>query len=263
MVDDNYATAFAGRPSGKLLYETSTNLGKNLLDTPGPPGYADGYWAVEQFEVDGPGWVWKDGEPPMPKIDDTLLKSVVYLFGSVDDAQDPNLEDPMRYPKEPGETDAKAASGCLVEVHTKSHRHQYVVTNRHVIQAGLVFPRFSFVDGDVKHGYVLNCVQDDWQYDILKTDLAILPVRDKKVEVVKGIILMYSRGPVWPPVDLSEAVTDRDIGDDVVMIGRFYPASGGGINEPVARFGNVATWPARKISISKAGYPLDSGDPKM
>ena len=118
----------------------------------------------------------------MPKIDDTLLKSVVYLFGSVDDAQDPNLEDPMRYPQEPGETDAKAASGCLVEVHTKSHRHQYVVTNRHVIQAGWVFPRFSFVDGDVKHGYVLNCVQDDWQYDILKTDLAILPVRDKKVE---------------------------------------------------------------------------------
>ena len=185
----------------------------------------------------------------MPKFQGKWIEKVVYLFGSLEDAREPSLKDKPEWRQAPGAATAKAASGCLIEIQNPPRVYQYVVTNRHVVENGLVKPRFSFEDSDGA-GYAIDAVEDDWYLDILQTDLAVLPIHDRNVLMqVRGILLYgpgaaFLKDPKWGP-DYSV-----NVGDTVAMPGRFYPASGGSMNRPVTRFGNIAAWPAERVHLS-------------
>ena len=75
----------------------------------------------------------------MPRLRDVVLAPVVYLFGSIEDAKSPLLQDPETFP-ESREGRAKAASGVLIEIENPKQSHLYVVTNRHVVKEGCVIP---------------------------------------------------------------------------------------------------------------------------
>lgn len=194
----------------------------------------------------------------MPKIHKAWSDSIVYCFKSQEDARNASLTDNSDWAQKQGRIDAKAATGFVVEVPGPRRCHHYVVTCRHVINpGGLLSLRFSF-SGPDGQPYVLNTVEDDWFLDLLPTDLAVLPIPDASaLPTVQGIRPGMAH-PGDPEKDLAFGRLTADVGDDVVMLGRFYPSSGGARNRPLARFGNLACWPSAQIVLPWISYdPID------
>jgi hypothetical protein len=97
----------------------------------------------------------------MPRILDRIADTVVYIYGSLDDAKEG-----ARY----------GGSGFLVSVPlpvNQDWQEIYIVTNRHVIRkARTPVVRFNRLDGGVEY---LPTTDDEWMFHSDGDDVAILP----------------------------------------------------------------------------------------
>lgn len=172
----------------------------------------------------------------MPRIDDGLLDSIVYLFPSEAAAED-------------GEK--LGGSGFLYGVKIPETRFValFVVTNRHVVENGSMTVRLNTVDGR-KDSIPLDGAE--WFYHPDGDDLAACPI---------GINKDYHRNR-YIDADSNlrpQFVKDFNIGvgDDTFMIGRFVGFEGKQQNLPSVRFGNISQMPVEPI-IQSNGFAQES-----
>jgi hypothetical protein len=93
---------------------------------------------------------------------------------------------------------------------------------------------------------ILDFEKSDWVPHASGVDLAVCPL-DKVLDGrLVGFIprSMYENDEMRGPSDFDMLIGP---GDDIFMLGRFLPLDGVESNEPVYRFGNIASWPARPI----------------
>ena len=173
-----------------------------------------------------PFYVWKRF---MPRINDKIVDSVVYLYPSVDAAKD-------------GER--FGGTGFLVSVPSEVHegwRYQYCVTNSHVIrEAASPVVRLNTNEGGLD---IVPLQQDHWWHHQFGDDLAVCSLDLNNPEYYK-----------YSSIDTSLFVTKDFIeqqnigpGDDVFMVGRFVSHQGRQRNTPVVRFGNISMMPGESI----------------
>jgi hypothetical protein len=190
----------------------------------------------------------------LPKIEDRLLDSVVYLY--------PNEESAKEGVKIGG-------SGFLVGVlsHMQKVVHLYVVTNRHVVED----------DAMKRSSRVVRLTSRD-EPTVIRT----APIEDWALAEEDDLAIWHFGTQPWgiqnySCVSFDSLVQERARGDyfvgaECVMLGRFITKDGKQRNLPTARFGNISMLPlepyvdARGISShaflvetrSQAGY---SGSP--
>jgi hypothetical protein len=173
-----------------------------------------------------PFYVWKK---PMPRIDDQILDSVVYIYSSEYDAK---------------EAASPGGSGFLVCIPYEGYDNQgtlYVVTNRHVIYKAGASPvvRLNTRDGEID---TLPTSEDDWVYHQDSDDLAVCEL-DISPAVFKFRCL---------PTELlltQEVIEEHHIGpgDNVFMVGRFVDHEGRQRNTPLVRFGHISMMPGEPV----------------
>ncbi len=160
----------------------------------------------------------------MPRIEDQLLDSVIYLYPSKQAAED-------------GER--AGGTGFLVGMPTSQSQgsvYLYAVTAGHVVREALgnsPVVRFNTRDEKVE---ISVFTTDQWVHHPNADDVAICPV------VLAPDRFKYSFVPY------SSLITDRQFcedpkygpGDDIFFLGRFVSHEGKTQNRPTVRFGNLA-----------------------
>jgi hypothetical protein len=158
----------------------------------------------------------------MPRIKDTILDCVFYLYRSVQEAKD---------------SEHAGGTGFLVGVPDSldpKSDHVYGVTNRHVIRRGATVIRLNTEAGETD---TLNLTKDHWAFHPDGDDIAATylgrsgqrtPVRARYWGVDKFLT--------------PEVIKREDVGpgDEVFMVGRFKEVAGERQNRPTARFGNIS-----------------------
>jgi hypothetical protein len=160
----------------------------------------------------------------MPRIPDVFLKSIVFLYPSVEDAR--------------AGTSA-GGSGFMVDVAGA----RVLITNIHVAMGGCRIMRVPLQAG----GFVtLELPEANWIShadgdDVAATAIDVSPEWDLQAFQ-------------WSPI---AATRDRlielnaGVGDEIVMFGRFVTVGGQQINAPLARFGNIAMMPGELITDNR------------
>ena len=172
----------------------------------------------------------------MPRIHDSALDCVFYLYKTRDDAIKG--------------TD-HGGTGFFVSVPSERFPHigyVYAVTNKHVaIDKGFSAIRINKIDGSV------DCFDTDpvqWE-SLANLDIAVYSAFSLNSEIHK-----YSHIPTsffaTDELVLKESI---GIGDDAFMIGRFINHDGKLVNLAAARFGNISVMPT---IINYAGYANES-----
>lgn len=161
------------------------------------------------------GRLYLDWEP-MPRIPDDVLECVVYLYPSIAAA---NAGEKL------------GGSGFVVRVDQEGADFYYIVTNKHVIDAGSTTVRFN-TKANIHEAFDWD--ERNWIRSA-EADLAIFPFpdppRDLKVRsIITGQFLR----------DETVKALDIGMGDDVFFAGRFVNAEGSDRNRPSLRFGNIA-----------------------
>lgn len=160
----------------------------------------------------------------MPRIPDSVLDCVIYLYASEEDAKN-------------GEK--TGGSGFIVGIPTSTEGlqwlvHLYAITNSHVVNAASTI-RFRTIDGET---LILNSQREDWVNHPDGDDVSLLPL---------GTNLDLPRiQPFTTRIFLTREDTEKvnlGPGDDVFMVGRFISHDGKQTNQPTARFGNIAMNP--------------------
>ncbi len=157
----------------------------------------------------------------MPRISDIFTDNAVYIYSTLEDAQDGVKH---------------GGSGFLVHVPfeiNKKWRQVYVITNQHVIEkAETPVLRMNKRLGGVEF---LETKPEHWQVHADGDDIAAIPV---KIDpgAMKFISLPVDKF-VTPELVAAE---DIGIGDDTIMVGRFISHDGKQQNTPSVRFGNIA-----------------------
>lgn len=174
----------------------------------------------------------------MPKIRDSFLDAVVFLYASTQDA----------------EGGVKTGgSGFLVGIYSDSQRvvHLYVVTNRHVATAGCSVVRLtagsgmtSLVSQRTKETVIRNVPStDDWIFPDGGDDLAAwhMGTQDPSNDSTFSYVALghYAVGETH----------DYGPGDECFMLGRFMTKDGLQRNQPSARFGNISMLPQEPFEI--------------
>jgi hypothetical protein len=158
--------------------------------------------------------------PQLPRVDDTLLDSVVYIYPSEEDAQ---------------KGAAGGGTGFLVGYPVAQRNdlvHVYLVTNSHVAtHTRTVAVRINLHSGGTK---VITLGPPQWFHHPDNDDVAVAPI---------SLDATYRFGLV--PVEMfatKENVEAGDFGagDECFCIGRHINLDGKLANTPAARFGNVA-----------------------
>ena len=198
---------------------------------------------TEEWVLDDDGSLIKRWRRVLPTIRETFLDSVVYLYASKSDA-DNGVK--------------TGGSGFLCGIYDPSSRavQLYVVTNRHVIEAGFSVvrltgrektPASSFSRGESKP-VVMVVPKTDWAFPAEGDDLAVWPYKPIIASVDEEFA--YVALPHY-------GVTERDLlssdrlgpGDDCFMVGRFINHDGTQKNLPSVRFGNIAMLPLEKVKV--------------
>lgn len=174
----------------------------------------------------------------MPRISDSYLDCVVYLYSDVGSAN---------------RGEAIGGSGFLVMVPSQSHPqvgYSYAVTPSHVIREG----RSPIIRMNTKQG-----------------DLAVIPARDADWfhhpdgDDVAVVALGLSPEMIYKYVHLEgfvtrELVEQHDIGpgDDIFMVGRLIAHDGRQRNLPSVRFGSLAMMPWEPLRHQTRGINQES-----
>jgi hypothetical protein len=169
----------------------------------------------------------------VPRINDTLLKCVLYLY-------------PTREAAEAGER--IGGTGFLAGVQSAFPNIVWpvAVSAKHVVcERGCSVLRANTRAGSVS---VLETEPHDWHQHPEGDDLVVLPIGLSMEDDVFCI-----------PEDIflnTEVLNNKNssigIGDDVFMIGRFINHDGKQRNEPSVRFGNISIMPKDKIKQQMA-----------
>jgi hypothetical protein len=176
----------------------------------------------------------------LPKINDSFLDAVVFLYSSTDDA-----EQGVR----------TGGSGFLVGLYSNPQRvvHLYVVTNRHVARSGFSAVRLTAGSGVTTlatqrtNETVIRKVLsiDDWIFPDGGDDLAAwhLGTQDPSNDNTFSYVSLdhYAVGEIH----------DYGPGDECFMLGRFMTKDGLQRNQPSARFGNISMLPQEPFEIEK------------
>lgn len=169
-------------------------------------------------------------EPLMPRIDDTVLECVVYLYPSEVDAESGTkvggsgflfgIPVPWQQP----------AKGHLI----------CVVTNKHIIDNGSMVVRINTKDSFD----VIPLDHAKWFCHADGSDLAICPI-GLKGDLHQAKFINTQTTMTKKVVEMTGA----GIGDDVFVVGRFVSREGKQKNIPTVRFGNIAQMPADPIKM--------------
>lgn len=189
------------------------------------------------YSEDGtPFPVWRK---VMPRIEDTYLDIVIYLYPSTETAK---------------KGEAFGGTGFLLGVPFETHpsyEHRYAVTNSHVIrEAKSTVIRLNTHSGDTR---ILATTEDNWVHHPDGDDIAVCYLGGLDSTQVKyRFVSTYNF--------LTKEIIERfkiGIGDDVFMVGRFSRHDGKQTNLPSARFGNISMMPYERIRHQR-GYDVDS-----
>jgi hypothetical protein len=184
---------------------------------------------------------------PMPRIEDRLLKSVIYLYKSKEDAESgaPGgsgflVGEPCAIPAAVflfAVTNAHVAKSCPV-VRTAGPLNKRVVVRtgndwyRYTEQDDVVVTPIGFAPKDAP-GFYLGYVPREWfvrpeNFNHATHDVNDLPTG---IETLTPLDYEWEHQPLgWP----------FGPGEEVVMLGRFLGYDGTKENEPAARFGHLA-----------------------
>lgn len=164
----------------------------------------------------------------MPRINDELLNSVVYLYQTKEDAEQG---------KKAGGT------GFLVGYPTsfdKNRSYLYAVTNRHVVEdAQATVIRINRADGGMD---VLEIARSNWISHPLGDDVAACSVSPSQQNHKFSFFTIdwFVNQEVISKVHIGP-------GEDVFILGRFVNHEGKQRNCPSARFGNISMMPGDPI----------------
>lgn len=167
----------------------------------------------------------------MPRIPDTHLKAVVFIYSSSSAAYQGTG---------PGATGFIITAPPADGVQDR-FRVPYVVTNRHVAEKGELWVRCTTAWAPEEwpdDTYVVHLTKDKWFFPEGNDDLAVAPIE----RPYNGFAYEF-------PLDwIAVTRTVRDAfkvgaGDDVFMCGRYVAQSGRVTNNPFSRFGNISLMP--------------------
>lgn len=172
---------------------------------------------------------WRaDNELTMPRIADYFLNCVIYLYPSLEAAQ---------------ESKNVGGSGFILGVRSKTHPevfYTYAVTNAHVINGGCPVIRLNRKDGTLD--YIVKS-DTEWTRHPNLDDLAISPI---VLDQEKHKIDFWISDEMFLDKEKIKEL-DIGIGDEVFIAGRFQLVSGKLQNNPTLRFGNIAQMPNEPI----------------
>jgi hypothetical protein len=176
----------------------------------------------------------------MPRIPESVVKSVFYLYASKEDAL---------AGRNPGGTGFIVdTGGPAMDDKTGVLRlpHLYGVTNWHVAcSAGYSVIRLNTVDGGID---VLDFGPDQWDFLPGKYDVAVIPL-DNALDKIHSVYSISAR------MFVSRERSPYYIGDDTFMLGLFLDHAGVTTNVPSARFGNISMLPNPNATIKQStGY---------
>lgn len=188
-----------------------------------------------------PYWVWRK---PMPRLDDSFINSVVYLYPSEEDA------------KQGGKA---GGSGFLFGMPMESNpvwKMIYVVTNLHVVanmpKAAI---RINTQNGKTD---ILNTKRDQWINHPDGDDIVMLPIKVDK-QFHKYSVINHEN------LITKEFIEKWNVGggDDVYLVGRFINRDGKEKNLPSVRKGIIAsidTEPIRngELQIDQESFLVES-----
>jgi hypothetical protein len=169
----------------------------------------------------------KEIDVGMPKIPESILDCVFYLYANESDAK---------------KGIRAGGTGFLVGVPSKISPSDYTfiygVTNWHVaVKKKLSVIRLNTVDGRTR---TFNFEPKDWVFIPHKDDVAISPLL-RNLHGDKEKVGLIHVDYLAKDQDISEC--QIGIGDDVFLLGRFINHDGGVTNQPVARFGHISAMP--------------------
>ncbi len=163
----------------------------------------------------------------MPRINDTIQKSVVFLFPSEDAAL---------------KNEKAGGTGFIVDIKSDDSQPSkyYLVTSSHVA----IMHRNNTVRINTKqNGIEFLQINDlDWTSHPHGDDIAICKIDKKTNWDLKAL--------VWKDLAAtSPRIKELNIGvgDEIFMIGRFVAHNGINYNQPLARFGNIAMMPGNPV----------------
>ena len=160
----------------------------------------------------------------MPRIEDSLLDAVVYMYDSEEDAR---------------EGIRTGGSGFLATIPIPGFGRSpqsFVVTNKHVVESGSTVARMTSRNEDVVVRRLGPAEQ--WAFADGGVDLAVWPFQSQVAKIDMNFAAVFEHNFVmengWP---------DVGVGDECVMLGRFMGLDGRERNVPTARFGNISMRP--------------------
>jgi hypothetical protein len=166
----------------------------------------------------------------LPRIQDKLLDSVVYL-----------------YPSEVSADNAEkiGGSGFIMGVWSRVQNtvHLYVVTNQHVVRNKDGSPNCQVVRMTSRDNpKAIRSIPDkDWITPTVD-DLAISYIGTQSISLEEDLAFISSDSAVK-----EENRSDYFVGADCFMLGRFISRDGRQRNTPTARFGNISMLPIEPI----------------
>jgi hypothetical protein len=161
----------------------------------------------------------------MPRLPFYATQPVFYLF---------------RLNPKTGKIDGPGGTGCVVA--RRSERfpdqvHLYAITNHHVIVRGGSIIRINYVEEKKLKSRFIEKDPSEWQFLPNGDDLVAIDIT-QDLNPKKDYI---TRIPETAFATLDWARKIRiGVGDEVAMVGLFASHSGGDINVPIARFGNIS-----------------------
>lgn len=183
------------------------------------------YLLIEKRSYLGyPCVVWE--KPEMPRTNEGMLRVVVYLYPSEQDAVDATKA---------------GGTGFIIRLLTAGFWYDYAVTNRHnVTEFDSRFVRINTHDKKKP----IDVFEGDWACSDTD-DLAACELPQHRAH--------YN----YHPILLSQLVTPDmvrelaiGLGDDLFMVGRFINHDGKERNIPVVRFGTIAMMPEEPLVIN-------------
>jgi len=163
----------------------------------------------------------------MPRVADNLLESVVYLYGSVADAQTGEMSGGTGFLVSLPLDESNLRAGFL-----------YAVTNSHVIrEGGASVLRVNKRGGGVA---IMEVPTDAWHHHPVGDDVAVCQL-GLSAETIR--FMSISRGSILTREDVEHPGRYIGIGDDVFFVGRFAEHEGRATNLPSLRFGTIAQMP--------------------
>jgi hypothetical protein len=174
----------------------------------------------------------------MPRIDDRLIDSVIYLYPSVEAAE---------------EGEPSGGTGFLVSVeleHHPGHFCLYAITNAHVIkEAQSPVIRLNTTDGRIE---IIPLDVNQWKLHPEGDDLAAVQLAGINTKSHKFVCIPSSLF-ITPEVLVALKI---GLGDEIYMVGRFVRREGRVQNKPAIRSGIIAMMADKNDGVEFCGEGL-------